>query len=151
MVYKYPDHNLELINSWVKEAAERQYLSYAYYTIDKSTVIDSLYNEAPEKNYKKVTNFLMYAQTSVEPDDVTKFGIDRNREIIFFLPKALAEEFIFETKPYVPKTQDIIIFNGFLYEVLQIVVDKWWAQTDRNLYYTLGTNKIQNPSVKLLD
>lgn len=143
MVERYPGQDEILVNDFIKEYSERSYTPYPLYTIDSSTVVDDLYQESVNKVYTLVGSFLMYADTKVEDDTLTKYGIDRKRDIIFYLPRVIASSITFKGVPYVPILQDLIKFNGFYYQVLRIEEERWWAQTDRHLFYALFCDKLQ--------
>lgn len=152
MIYRYPGEE-QIHQEFIREAAERFYLTYPYYILDQTTKVDALYNEAPVKIYKKIGEVLMYAETKVEDDSVIKYGIDRVRDIIFFMPVTIANDYRRGESEvaFEPLIQDIIDFHGIKYEILHIVKDKWFANTDKSLYYTLSCNKIQNPDMTFID
>lgn len=102
-----------------------------------------MYNEAVTKVYKFVGNFLMYADTANEIDTLTTFGIDRKRDMVFFLPKVISDEILYNGVPYVPRLQDVVDFNGLKYQILNIQDERWWAQTDHPLFYTMAADKLQ--------
>lgn len=152
VVYRYPGDET-IHEEFIKETAERFYLAYPYYILDQATKVDSLYNEAPVKVYKRIGEILMYADTKVEDDSVIKYGIDRVRDIVFFMPVIIAKDYRRgETEvEFEPLIQDIIDFHGIKYEILHIAKDKWFAATDRSLYYTLSCNKIQNADLTFIE
>lgn len=142
-IERYPGADELLVNDFVKEYAERLFKVCPLYTVHDSTVIDSLYQESVHKVYKLVGKFLMYADTKNEIDTLTKFGIDRKRDIVFYLPRVVAMSVFYKGVPYAPCLQDLVDFNGIKYVISHIEETTWWAQSDRSLYYAMFADKFQ--------
>jgi len=74
---------------------------------------------------------------------LTKFGIDRKRDVVFYLPRVIARSILYKGLPYIPNLQDLVDFNGIKYSIMHIEETMWWAQTDRSLYYAMFADKFQ--------
>lgn len=116
-------------------------------------ILDPEFFGNPDTKDNRILNFRCLIEHEPPKQMLKKYGVDEQREIVFFLPFPILKQkgIVSEWRPFGVDIGDLIVWDGTWYQAWNVHRDHYFGQRDKSHYIATFCNRYRHNSVPTED